>query len=156
VLAVEFAIHLEPALDRKLAKLDAYPTVLIQVPPRTFSGLTLMAHRGVLDQIWTGTGETGRSKVMTSLARVALVAGIAIFAAPAAASTTSDIADTAKVTKSTAMQVAQGATPEGWRVEGPPRYKKATSKSKIGEVTKFREEGPPRYKKKSTTTGSGN
>lgn len=53
--------------------------------------------------------------------------------------------------------IAQGMTTEGWRVEGPPRYKKATTK-KTGEVTLFREEGPPRYKKssKSSTTGSGN
>jgi len=93
---------------------------------------------------------------MTSLARIALVAGIAIFVTPAVASTTSGISDAVKVTKAN-LQLAQGATPEGWRVEGPPRYKKASSKSKMGEVTKFREEGPPRYKKaKKTTTGSGN
>jgi hypothetical protein len=94
---------------------------------------------------------------MRNLTRVALVTIIAIFATSAAASTTPGITDAAKVTKSASVQVAQGMTTEGWRVAGPPRYTKATTK-KTGEVTIFREEGPPRYKKssKSSTTGSGN
>jgi hypothetical protein len=91
---------------------------------------------------------------MTSIVRVALVAGFALIAAPAVASTTSFNSDSVPAAKATGLKLAQGATPEGWRVEGPPRYKKATTKSKMDEVTKFREEPMHYKKKKTTTTGS--
>ena len=86
---------------------------------------------------------------MTPYARVALLAGLALAASPAAASTTLKN-DAAPAAKTTLLQLAQGATPEGWRVEQPPRYKKASSK--MNEVTTFRDDGPARYKKKKSTS----
>ena len=106
-------------------------------------------------KIGFGYTETERSKAMTWSVRVGLVAGLVFAATPALASTTAGITSEPVAGGTALLKVAQGMTPEGWRVEGPPRYKKATTKSKISEPTYFREEGPPRYKKSKSTTGSG-
>jgi len=92
---------------------------------------------------------------MNSLAsRVALIAAIGMMAtiAPAAAAMSGNDSSA----KETNVQLAQGATPEGWRKEGEPRFKAKKGKvapmtdGKASEPTYFRPEGEPRFKKPST------
>lgn len=67
---------------------------------------------------------------MTSFAvRLTLLAGLGTFAfaAPAAAAFVSGTPET-HATKAPLMQLAQGVTPEGWRKEGAPRYKKGANR----------------------------
>jgi hypothetical protein len=81
------------------------------------------------------------------ISKLVLIAGIAMLATPAAASTTSGLGGSAP--KGHALQVAQGATPEGWRKEGEPRYKKkSTTQTQAIIPAPGRPEGEPRYKKK--------
>ena len=86
------------------------------------------------------------------LAGAALIAVVGIVAAttPASAAFTGN-SDRAAV-KTGNLQLAQGATPEGWRKEGEPRFKpmkkqQAQTDSKGWEVTKFPPDQEPRFKK---------
>ncbi len=85
------------------------------------------------------------------ISKLVLVAGIAVLAAPAFASTTSDLQGSAPQMSRATLQLAQGATPEGWRKEGEPRYKKKKSEPQAIIPAPGRPEGEPRYKKKKSS-----
>ena len=86
----------------------------------------------------------------SSFTRVAL---LTVFAAIAAAGSTTASAESleSSAANGTVIKLAQGATPEGWRKEGEPRYKskkqKVQTDSRGWEVTKFPPEQEPRFKK---------
>jgi hypothetical protein len=81
------------------------------------------------------------------LPRIVLLAGLAVLTAPAFASTPQIHSNATQASQ--ALQLAQGATPEGWRKEGEPRYKKKKAAPTQAIIpAPGRPEGEPRYKKK--------